>query len=382
MLQPLPDPGPEAHAHSQSVLAHIRTAIAAEGGFLSFDRYMELALYAPGLGYYAAGAHKFGADGDFVTAPGLTPLFGQTLADTLAPVLIETNGNLLELGAGEGRLAADILNTLGNAVAARYHILEVSADLRDRQYQYINTHAKTHLEKVVWLDTLPDHFSGVILANEVLDALPVSLVHWHGTELFERGVCLEEGRLAWGERPLKQGPLFDAAQSLGIARTAFTSEISLAVPALVSTLSERLTHGAILLIDYGFTQSEYYHTERHEGTLMCHYRHLAHTDPLLWPCITDITAHVDFSTVAMAGLKAGCDLLGYTSQTGFLLGAGILNRLNALEPGSKAYLRAASALQKLLQPSEMGELFKVIGLGRGLKCQISGFSMGNRSHAL
>jgi len=384
MPSTLPVPDPAALAHSEQLRVHIAEAIRAAGGWLPFSSYMALALYAPGLGYYAAGSTKFGAAGDFVTAPGLTPLFGQTVARTVAAVLAETGGEVLELGAGEGHLAVDLLHGLADleAVPQRYYILEVSAELRARQQARLAEYAPRWNNRVVWLETLPTAFTGVILGNELLDALPVESVHRCAEGLFERGVSVaDNGPFVWADQPVsntdlqKLGGLFPAVDG-------YVSEISLAVPALIRSLAGVLKRGALLFFDYGFPRAEFYHPQRAQGTLMCHYRHHSHTDPFWLPGLNDITAHVDFSAVAEAGEEAGLDLLGYTSQGAYLLQAGLLDQLAALELRTPTYLRAVVAVQRLLQPHEMGELFKVIALGRGVSAALPGFSGNDRRHAL
>lgn len=380
----LPAPTPDALAHSQHVAAHLRTLIVNAGGWIPFSRYMEAALYAPGLGYYAAGAMKFGAAGDFVTAPEMTPLFGRTLAHAIAPVLSETGGEVLELGAGSGRLAVDMLGELEclDTLPARYSILEVSADLRQRQ-QEILAHALPHLcERVRWLDALPEQFKGVILGNEVLDALPVELLHWTDAEPQVRGVTLAGGGFAWQDRAIDDPTLHARADALNLA-PGYLSEISLASDALIASLAQSLEHGLILMIDYGFGQAEYYHPQRHMGTLRAHYRHHALDDPFCLPGLCDLTAHVDFSAVARAANAAGLELAGYVGQAGFLLASGLTELLLQTPPtDTAAYLPQANAVQRLVSPAEMGELFKVIGFTKGDIAPLAGFARGDRRHAL
>ena len=380
----LPAPSAEALAHSQRVTAHLRSLVDAAGGWVPFSRYMEAALYAPGLGYYAAGATKFGAAGDFVTAPEMTPLFGRTLAHAIAPVLGETGGALLELGAGSGRLAADLLGELERlgALPPRYSILEVSADLRQRQQQTIAREWPHLAERVQWLDALPEGFDGVVLGNEVLDALPVELVHWTESGPRVRGVVREGGAFAWQDRPIADAVLRARAEALDLA-PGYVSEINLAADALIAALANSLRHGLILMIDYGFGQAEYYHPQRHMGTLRVHYRHHALDDPFYLPGLCDLTAHVDFSAVARAGMAAGLGLAGYTSQAGFLLNSGLTELLMQTPPvDAAAYLPQANAVQRLVSPAEMGELFKVIGLTKGSVPPLAGFARGDRSHSL
>lgn len=364
----LPEPSPEALVHSRQVTAHIRDQIAAAGGWIDFARYMELALHAPGLGYYSAGTRKFGEAGDFITAPELTPLFGRALAGLAAPLLAETRGDILELGPGSGRLALDLLLELERLeqLPACYRLLETSADLRQRQRQLFEHHAPHLLARLEWVDGLPDRLDGLVLGNEVLDALPVHVVHWGDERWFQRGVGLAGDGFAWSERPLQAGQLLDAARAID-AEPGYVSEINLAAPALVAELAGCLERGALLFLDYGFPQAEYYHPQRCAGTLMCHYRHHAHDDPFWLPGLNDITTHVDFSALARAAEAAGLDLLAYDSQAGFLLRTPLLELLGALGPGGAEYYRQAAAVQKLLSPSEMGELFKAIVFGRGVE---------------
>ena len=380
---PLPAPDAEALAHSQRLVEHLRAVIDQAGGWISFQHYMEQALYAPGLGYYASGAAKLGPAGDFVTAPEMTPLFGRTLARTVAAVLDQTGGDILELGAGSGRLALDLLlelETLG-ALPAHYRILEVSPDLRQRQREWLGRQAPHLLERVLWLDRLPDSFTGVILGNEVLDALPVHLIHWYEGVARARGVILADRHFAWEDRALTDADLLQSCAELPVSGD-YLSEVCPAASALVAGLAQGLERGLLLFLDYGFPRAEYYHPQRAMGTLKVHYRHRSLDDPFYLPGLADITAHVDFSAVAQAGQGAGLALLGYTSQAQFLMDAGILDLMLAMEPMTPPYLRAASEVQKLLQPTEMGELFKVIALGRGLSGDLPGFRRGDRRGAL
>jgi len=342
-MPPLPEPSTPALEHSQAVCALIAREIAAHEGWLSFARFMELALYAPGLGYYSAGLDKFGAGGDFVTAPEMSALFGQAIANQAAQVLRLTGGNILEVGAGSGKLALDLileLERLGQ-LPQRYCILELSADLRLRQQQRIERDAPHLLPRFAWLDTLPRRFTGLVLGNEVLDAMPVHLVTWHNGQIFERGVSLQEGRFVWCERPLTGGELLHQAQALAPAgfvsgAAAYTSEISLAAQGFMRSLGQMLEQGLILMLDYGFGASEYYHPQRSSGTLMCHYRHQAHADPFFLPGLQDLTAHVDFSAMARAATEAGMTLAGYASQANFLINCGLTELLARTSPGDPA----------------------------------------------
>lgn len=404
----LPLPDADALAHSNRVAAHIAEEIRRAGGWIPFSAYMRLALYAPGLGYYAAGATKFGAAGDFVTAPALSPMFGHALANQFAEILALTGGGVLELGAGTGRLAADVLARLAalGMVPDSYAILEPSPDLRARQRETLGRIAPELAARVRWLDALPDAWTGVIFGNEVIDALPVELLVRrsaqasaargattqatavespapHGPGHFRRGVALDAtGRLVWRDAPLTAGAHFEAIDTLFPA-CDYESEINPEAEALTATLARLLRRGLLLWIDYGFPAREYYHAQRSAGTLMCHYRQHAHVDPLVLPGIQDITAHVNFSAIAQAGVDAGLELAGYTSQAGFLLNCGIADLLQQVgEPGTVEYLRHSSAVQRLLSPAEMGELFKVIAFTRDVEPTLRGFTAGDRSERL
>lgn len=352
----LPPPDAAGAAHSARVVTSVRELIVAAGGWIPFSDYMQHVLYAPGLGYYAAGSRKLGAAGDFVTAPETTRLFGTALATPIAAVLDATGTTaVLELGAGSGALARDLLHAMPEV---RYRILEVSPDLRERQMQALSAFAS----RVEWLDRLPDAIEGVVVMNEVLDAVPPHVVARRGDEWLERGVAWDGG-LRWSDRPLPAGSLRTLARLRLPAADGYVSEINPAAEALVRSIALRVRRGAMIAIDYGFPRAEYYHPQRARGTLMGHYRHRAHDDPFLWPGLCDLTAHVDFTAVAEAGVAGGLRVAGYTSMAAFLVGAGILRDLAGVgDPVSPAYIREAAAVQRLLSPAEMGELFKVIVL--------------------
>jgi SAM-dependent MidA family methyltransferase len=386
----LPAPGPEALQHSARLAELIRRDIVARCdtqatcGWISFARYMELALYAPGLGYYTAGAHKFGEAGDFVTAPELSPLFGRTLARQAAEIMASSAPHILELGAGSGKLAADMLGELERigSLPDSYAILEVSADLRARQQALLKTRLPHLLERIHWLDALPEKFSGAVVANEVLDALPVHLVHWRDSALTERGVAIGDSgfganNFIWQERAIGAAALLHAAQQINVPDD-YVGEICLAAHGLVNSLASCLEQGALLFIDYGFGAREFYHPQRSSGTLMCHYRHHAHDDPFFLPGLQDITAHVNFTYIAECGIDAGLELLGYTSQAFFLLNCGITDLMKDTPPENlRDYLPLSAQLQKLTSPAEMGELFKVMALCRGIAGPLCGFARGD-----
>jgi SAM-dependent MidA family methyltransferase len=383
----LPEPSADARAASEALSAIIAAEIAARGGWMPFARYMELALYAPGLGYYSGGSRKFGAEGDFLTAPELTPLYGQALARQVAQILAVSSPLVMEAGAGSGRLAADLLLALDALGCApeHYRILELSGELRARQQATLNERAPQFAGRVEWLDELPERFSGCLIGNEVLDAMPTHGLRWNEEaqpEVFERGVSVEQGHLAIAERPATAA-LLATAKAMPVT-APYRGEISLAARAWVSELARRLERGAMLLIDYGLPRHELYHPQRDGGTLRCHYRHRVHEDPLWFPGLSDITSHVDFTTVAEAGFEAGLDVLGYTSQANFLINCGIGELLGPEvgDGGTATDLRARGAVNVLISPNEMGELFKVIALGRGVPEPLLGFARSDRVHAL
>jgi SAM-dependent MidA family methyltransferase len=378
-------PSADARVHSAKVVAHIASSIVTAGGWIPFADYMGAALYAPGLGYYVSGTRKFGVDGDFVTAPELTSLFGGALAVQVAEVLARAPGDVIELGPGTGRLAADMLAALdaSEVLPVRYRLLEVSPELRARQREHLQRKVPGLMPRVEWIDVLPERWRGVLIANEVLDAVPPHVVVRRDGTWHERGVALDGDRLTMAERPLAEGTLLGVARARFPADGDYASEINPAAQALVSSLARRCEAGALLLIDYGFPAAEYYHPQRTAGTVMAHYRHRAFADCLFLPGLADLTAHVDFSALAQSGVAAGMTLAGFTSQARFLINCGVLDLLaQSGTPSSATYLREAGSVQKLLSPAEMGELFKVLALTRGIDDVLLGFRDGDRSHSL
>ena len=383
-LATLPPPPPAAAAVGDALRERIAAEIRGAGGWIPFARYMALALYSPGLGYYSAGSAKLGVAGDFVTAPELSPLFGRCLARQAAEVLAQGIDEIVELGPGSGALASQLLRALEDAgrLPERYTMIELSADLRQRQVSRIEAEAPHLANRVRWVDTMPEAGAGLVIANEVLDAVPTQLVHTRRGEIDEVGVSLgAEGNFEYASRPAT-GALLDAARALA-RPDDYRTEINLESRALVRSLCERVTRGALIFVDYGFARAEYYHPERSRGTLMCHYRHRAHDDPLALAGLQDITAHVDFTSVADAALDGGMHVLGFASQAQFLVNCGVTELLGELPAeDARAYAPAAAAAQKLLSPAEMGELFKVIAVGRGIEGRLLGFARGDRTHAL
>ncbi len=349
----------------------LRGAITRAEGWLPFDRYMALALYAPGLGYYANGSRKFGhlpaSGSDFVTAPEMTPLFGQTLAVAVADALTATGcDEVWEFGAGSGALASQLLQALGDRVR-RYTIVDLSGLLRARQQATLAAYGDT----VQWVSELPDAMRGVVVGNEVLDAMPVKLLARSGGVWHERGVVWQDDGLVWADRPTDLRPPVEIDGTHD-----YLTEIHPQAQAFVRTLADRLTQGAAFFLDYGFPESEYFHPQRHMGTLMCHQGHRADPDPLADVGLKDITAHVDFTGVALAAQEAGLPTLGYTSQGRFLLNCGLAQVL------AEAPLAERVAGQRLMAEHEMGELFKVIAFHKGPAWDAIGFIHGDRTARL
>ncbi|MER2603206.1 MAG: SAM-dependent methyltransferase [Candidatus Competibacter phosphatis] len=380
----LPAPDPAAAAHSARLLEQIRAEITAAGGAISFARFMDLALYAPGLGYYRAGARKFGPDGDFVTAPELSPLFSRCLARQCRQILEALGGGmLLELGAGTGVMAADLLRELRalDALPERYAILELSGELRQRQHQTLAERTPELLDRVVWLDALPDPgLRGVVLGNEVLDALPVE--RFRVTEAGPRRLAVgwSETGLDWvegDEDPEVTVAVAGIEQALGWPLPlGYVSEYVPHLDAWLRAIAGTLAAGALLFVDYGYPRRDYYHPERAAGTLLCHYRHRVHDDPLILPGLQDITASVDFTAVADAALAAGLEVAGYTAQNYFLFGCGLMELLAEADPADTLrYLEQTRQVKLLTLPGEMGERFQAIALTRDFDLPLRGFTM-------
>ena len=376
-------------AHSRRVIEHIRAFMQQHGGVIGFDAWMRLALYAPGLGYYSAGATKLGSDGDFVTAPEISSLFSRCLARQCADVLRVTGGEILELGAGSGRMAADVLTELAaiESLPDRYSILEVSADLAERQRARIAELPRELAERVRWLDRWPERvMRGVVLANEVLDAMPVERFVLRnragGIDVRALGVGLCEDGFEWRETsptPELMHAVADIVEALPMPLPdGYVSEVCLAFHPWMASLAAQLETGVALLIDYGLPRAHLYHPDRAEGTLRCHFRHRAHSDPFINVGLQDITAWVDFTRVAEAADGAGLEVLGFASQAAFLIGAGMESLLSTEMQLAGDDLRRQATLageaRRLLLPGEMGEIFKVIALGRGYESPLTGFS--------
>jgi SAM-dependent MidA family methyltransferase len=381
----MPPLTPEAQNHSQQLIELIQENIRQAGGWISFADFMQQALYAPGLGYYTAGSQKFGRGGDFITAPEISPLFAQTLSRQAAQVIEATQGSILELGAGTGKLAADLLTALAEStiLPERYFILEVSDHLRHIQNETLRSVLPDHIfKRVEWLTALPTEFTGLILGNEVLDAIPVHLIYLSEQGIQERGVVNNLLGFAWQDRSLTEPIMLEKVKALHLPN-GYLTEICPAAQGLITSLAASLEQGALIMVDYGFAAREYYHPQRNQGTLMCHFQQFAHPDPFHHVGLQDITAHVDFTAIAEAGVDHGLALAGFTSQAQFLMNCGILQVMSQISPKDIAqYAPMAAAAQKLLSPAEMGDLFKVIGFTKNMDSALIGFHAGDKSHTL
>ena len=396
--QKLPTPSAAQIARSEQLTALIQAEIARNGGWIAFDQYMNAALYTPNLGYYANDLSPFSmwADqGDFITAPLLTPLFGVALAEQALEVfeLIkhvqpDAPANILEFGAGTGRLAADMLRHLAErGVAVHYQIMELSATLQAQQRATITEALADipHQHRFTWLSELPQQFCGLMLGNEVLDAMPVRLIGMDNGQAFERGVAVENHQLIWQERPSDEHLPMPAEwrDALRDSGARYLSETHTQQTAFIESLAQHLHIGVIVMIDYGFPSHEYYHPERNRGTMMCHIQHVAHDEALYYPGVQDLTAHVNFSALVPAE-NAAYQAIGYTSQANFLINNGILDQLAQIEPEQQRV--HANRVQRLLSEAEMGELFKAMAWSKGIEFDedetLQGFVRGDRLHRL
>jgi SAM-dependent MidA family methyltransferase len=376
--------------HCARMYGFLAQQVAAADGWLSFERFMDMALYAPGLGYYSAGARKLGAGGDFTTAPEVSRLFGYCVARQCAEVLGALGpASILEIGAGSGRLATDILLRLESqgALPDSYWILEISADLRERQRRHLERHLPHLLGRVRWLEQPPqESFDGIVLANEVLDALPVTRFRWFGNRVEELGVVVEGGRFAWGPRPASRA-VAEAARRLneagGVWHDGYVSEYCPRLPGWTHRVTHSLRAGAALWFDYGLPRLQYYLPERRQGTLLCHFRQRAHDDPFLYPGLQDITAWVDFTLLAEGSRAAGFELAGFTTQSYFLAGLGVDLEMQAIAgDDANQFARLANEARQLMLPGEMGERFKAMAWLRGVGSPLSGFALQDLRHTL
>ncbi len=386
----LPKPDDTSATHSARVAAYLREKIEIAGGKISFAEFMHEVLYAPGLGYYSAGATKFGGAGDFITAPEVSGIFGRVLARQCAEVLSGVkNGAVLEAGAGSGKLALDMLTAFEemDALPSTYNILEVSADLADRQQRQLQDRFPHLVGRIRWLSELPENFDGVIVANEVVDALPVERFVKRKAGVVQLCVSVGDGGFVWSEAQAPdQLSEFVAGIEADLGRTleeGYVSEVSLAAPQWVADLARSLRRGAMFFFDYGVSRREYYAPERTDGWLRCHYRHHAHNNPLIYPGIQDLTAWVDFSSLAGSAVKNGLEILGYQTQSQFLMGGGLTIEMAGFsELPIAEQLALSGQIKTLTLPGEMGEHFKCIALGRGAISVPSAFQFADRTETL
>ena len=368
----LPVPDDFAQQCSRELMAIIKAEINASPQGICFADYMRCCLYYPGLGYYSAGSHKLGQGGDFTTAPEISPLFSEAVSHHVADALVQcSQRDVLEFGAGSGKMAVAMLQELQrlDCLPTHYFILEASADLQERQQEYIASEIPELIDHVTWLAALPDTFEGVMVANEVCDAMPVHLLHFTHDSVFERGVTLEDDQLRWYDLPLASQHLQVRADEIRqlIGQQEYIAEINLAAESWLQTLAQILQRGAIFIMDYGYPRNQYYHPQRNSGSLMCYYRHQGHDNPFIYPGLQDITAHIDFTALAKTAVESGLSVAGFHTQADFLV-AGDITQLAAEEIGQQSFadLEKATALKRLLLPQHMGETFKVLTLSIGL----------------
>lgn len=389
----MPPPSAQAIQHQRKLLDYLQHKTQQQGGVLSFADFMQLALYAPGLGYYSAGLDKLGASGDFITAPEISSLFSQCLGMQCIQILSQLSSDalILELGAGSGKMAGDLLSFLASrqCLPKQYQILEISADLKARQQAYLQTHCAEFYDRIVWCQSLPTTpFEGIIVANEVIDAMPVHLFKVGDNQEILEG-CVHQKEDAWhldyrspltASLPIRVQHLMQRLSEP--LAPGYTSEILLSLEAWIASLSACLTKGVMLFLDYGFPSHEYYHPSRSMGTLMCHYRHQAHSDPMRLIGLQDITAHVDFTAVAFAAHAAHLEVAGFTHQAGFLLGNGLPALAEKMPSSAFSQYTLSQQIQRLTAPHEMGELFKAIALTKDFDEPLAGFAFSDQRHRL
>ena len=385
----MPAPSAEARQHSAKLLETLRQEITAQGGYITFARYMDIVLYAAGLGYYSAGNQKFGRTGDYLTAPEISILFAKCIARQCQEILSKLgSGDILEVGAGSGKLAAELLLELErlDSLPNRYFILEVSADLRAKQNHYLETQCRHLLNRVQWLDRLPEQpVQGIIFANEVLDAMPAHCFHIDDRKTKERCVTLVDDQLSWLSVPPTTNELarnLARIQQQHVLADGYESEINLMIPAWVKSMADVLGKGVMLLFDYGYNRKEYYHPERSMGTLMCFYQHRMHTDPFQFLGLQDITAHVDFTAVAETASDSHLQVAGYTTQASFLLACGLIELAASQQLTTVEQYQQNQAIKLLTLPSQMGELVKVMALTKNFDESLLGFSLYDRRRDL
>ena len=387
-LNNIPTPDPLAQRHSEQLLDLIMQKISANNGKITFADYMECCLYQPGLGYYSAGSHKLGAQGDFTTTPEISSLFSRSLVNHIEDVFEQIENNtILEFGAGSGKMAIELLKELEikNKLPDYYYIIEVSANLQKRQEEEINISIPHLKDKVIWLSSLPENFIGVIVANEVCDAMPVHRLHFKSGQVKECYIGQVDGELCYLEDKLSSPEVLQYCEIIKplIGNYTLFTEINLTAKAWIASLADSLKQGVLFIIDYGYSQASYYHPQREKGTLMCYYQHQAHDNPLILPGLQDITAHVDFTSLAQTALDNNLEVESFQSQADFLLAGGITELIPAHEQCDESvYLQQVTEIKQLTHPSAMGETFKTLTLSRNLAEVLIRSQLGDRRHSL
>ena len=373
----LPVPDAAAQALSDQLATVIASHIQKAESGLSFAQFMQMALYEPGLGYYANALQKFGNQGDFITAPGSGRLFGQCLARQCDQILSATGGDILEFGAGDGSLASQIVSSLGDGFSGCYYIIELSASLKLRQVDYITQHCPEYVDQVIWIDRLPDSFTGVVLANEVLDAMPVTRIEYTDSGWQELTVGYQEETFVWINKAVTNSLQNFIATHVPANDYAlgYQTELHTHASAWINSMGGWFEKGVALLVDYGYTRAEYYRTDRIKGSLRCYYRQLAHEDPFVLLGLQDITAHVNFTAIAQSAVAAGMDALGYTQQAPFLMSLGIMDETEDKNETTIQMLQRAQEIKRLTMPDQMGELFKVLAIARDFDDELTGFGL-------
>ncbi|MEJ2141258.1 MAG: SAM-dependent methyltransferase [Gammaproteobacteria bacterium] len=381
----LPVPEQAAISHSEKLIKFIKNKIDQKPEGISFAEFMEYVLYAPGLGYYSAGSRKLGKEGDFITAPEISSLFSYCLANSIQPA-VSQYGRILEVGAGSGKMATDILMHLekNGSLPEQYFILERSAELRERQRRSLQQRCKHLFKKVSWIDEFPSSFQGIVVANELLDALPIHRVIKQDGKWMEQTVQWQGDKFAWGTAALSSPRLQQRLEQIesrqGDLPESYQTEINLAAEDWIASLAEQIDEGYVLLVDYGYSQHEYYHPQREQGSLLCHYRHQAHNDPFVYPGLQDITAHVDFTAMADSALNAGLKVSGFTTQMLFLMDSGLNELAESMSSeDAEQQLQLASQIRRLTLPQEMGESFKVMLFSKNVENSLRGFAMDMRN---
>ena len=364
---------------SEQLKTKIIQAIHSNQGWISFDRFMEFALYDPEFGYYTGNLRKFGEKGDFVTASEISSFFAKTMCIQFEEIFLSLDKNIIEIGAGSGKFALEVIQSLDSKKIDHYFILEISHSLRKHQYELLIKNLPPHLfGKVQWIDQIPQEYNGIIFCNELLDALPIDLIKKSSGIPYQKGVALENDLFIWKDKAIKDLSIYDHI-NLESLPDNYLAEDAIHIKSWINNISESISKGVVIIIDYGFNHSEYFHEQRSQGTLMCHFKHHAHDNPLIQVGIQDITSHVNFSYVAREASNKGLHINGFISQANFLINCGILDLLEKVNiEDSVLYMKSVSEIQKLLSPSEMGDLFKVMTIEKNIDINLVGLKNNNK----